>query len=89
VTDSDRPGLRVRRYVDGELEATYRLERGHRLDIGDGAALDAEWCALQVERGRRFRIVIDDPDGELGLVVVLHGGPDGEAGGYVLDGRSP
>jgi hypothetical protein len=70
-----RDALRVRRYVDGEL-LDERALTAENVD-GPGGALgvvDAEWCAAQVEAGRRYRIVIDDPAGDVGGIVVLEGG---------------
>jgi hypothetical protein len=64
--------LRVRRYVDGTLLDDRELTTTTTEVLG-GA--DARWAAEQTAAGRRFRIVIDDPDGELGACVVLAGGP--------------
>jgi len=61
-----RDALRVRRYVgatvdDLELCDEYELQRGPEL----AAVLDAEWAFAHHRAGRRWRIVIDDPAGDL------------------------
>lgn len=60
-----RDALRVRRYVgatadDLELADEYELTRGE-LD----AVLDAGWAFDHTQAGRAWRIVIDDPAGDL------------------------
>jgi len=66
-----RDALRVRRYVNGTLEREYTLTVGEPENM---AGLDAQWCVEQVEAGNRYRIVIDDPWGDV-APIILHGGP--------------
>jgi hypothetical protein len=71
-----RDALRVRRYLDGELVDERELV------LVDGAGVlagnDAEWSMMASAAGCRWRIVIDDPAGDVDGVVVLEGGPEAD-----------
>jgi len=69
--DWPRDSLRVRRYVNGTLEGEYRLARGN---VDTEAVLDAQWCVDRIEAGDSYRIVIDDPAGDMPGPITLVGG---------------
>jgi hypothetical protein len=66
----DPRALRVRRYVDGELESEYAL-----LPEDDGFAgeADGEWSIAQSAAGRHWYITVDDPNRDTDVAVVLMG----------------
>jgi hypothetical protein len=68
MTDRDRyrDRLRIRRYLDNEFVDERELTRDQGL-----ADVDAEWAMMASEAGHRWRIVIDDPAGDLSGAVVL------------------
>lgn len=67
-----REALRVRRYLDGELvdETAIFLD-----DAGSLAELHADWANVARAAGHVYRVVIDDPAGDIPEVVVLEGAP--------------
>jgi hypothetical protein len=67
-----RDTLRVRRYVNGTLEGEYQLAR---TNVDTDAVLDAQWCADRIEAGDSYRIVIDDPWGDVPPITLVGGGP--------------
>jgi hypothetical protein len=66
-----RRSLRIRRYLAGELVDERELTRDQGL-----ADDDADWAIMASEAGVAWRIVIDDPAGDLPGLVVLQGGYD-------------
>jgi hypothetical protein len=70
VSTAPTPRLRVTRYVDGEV-LDVRTLTAHSTDVL--GADDAAWAATVAETGRRFTIVIDDPDGDVPPVTLTGG----------------
>jgi len=72
AADVPRDALRVCRYLDGELIETSAVAYD---DVDDTAERHGDWARLVAAAGHRYRVVIDDPAGDLPAVVVLEGGP--------------
>jgi hypothetical protein len=68
-----RDALRVRRYLDGELVDERELSRGGVYELGEA---DVEWSMMAMEAGCAWRIVIDDPAGDVPGAVVIEGGQE-------------
>ena len=62
--------LRVRRWLDDVLISERFIDCG-----GDEGAADAEWAVMAQQAGCRWRVQMDDPEGDLPYPVVLEGGP--------------
>jgi hypothetical protein len=64
-------GLRIRRYLDGELVDTRQTYDPLGTELLGEA--DANWCDAATEAGMRWRVIVDDPTGERLAAVILEG----------------
>ena len=67
-----RDALRVRRWIDDELvdELPVGIE-----NVGDIALEHGEWARMVADAGSTYRVIVDDPAGDIGAALIFEGGP--------------